>query len=112
MQHGHPPPQRFNVTQLLKARYGTDHRGLTLMASHPVHHDFHAFALALQRDDNPLDQVPNDGLPLGDSGAGRVPQRGNILRQPPDSLALWRRECRGLLPQKPAMLRLERFLGG
>src|SRR5215470_844112 len=112
MQHGHPPPQCFNVTQLLKARYGTDHRGLTLMASYPVHHDFHAFALALQRDDNPLDQVSNDGLPLGDGGAGRVPQRGDILRQPPDGLALWRRECRGLLPQRPAMLRLERFLGG
>jgi hypothetical protein len=77
-----------------------------------VHHDLHAFAFALQRDDNPLDQVPNDGLPLCYGGAGRVPQCGDILRQPPDGLALWSREGRGLLPQKPAMLRLERLLGG
>jgi hypothetical protein len=112
MQHGYPPPQRFTVTQLLKARHGTDHRGLTLMASHPVHHDLDAFALALQRDHNPFDQLPNNGLTIGDGGAGRVPQRGNILRQPPDGLALKSRECRGLLLEKPVILRLECFLGG
>jgi hypothetical protein len=45
-------------------------------------------------------------------GARRVPQGGDILGQPPNGLALRGRQRHGLLPEKPAMLCLERFLGG
>jgi hypothetical protein len=84
----HPPTQCVHGAYLLKTCHGTDHRRLPLRSPHPVHHDIDLFALAWQRHHHALDQLPNDCLTVGHGGAAGVPQRRNILGQPPDRLAL------------------------
>jgi hypothetical protein len=97
MESGRPSQQLRVITQLIQAGHWPNVLSLSVMTTDPMDVELHLLTLALYRDDNPLHQLPDNRLTISGRSRVRLPKRWQITGEPPNGLALARRERRGLL---------------
>jgi hypothetical protein len=88
MQGEHACHQLRVIAELLKLCHRPHEMGAGAVPADPV--DLHGDALAVVDDgnDDPLEELADDGLALGGRGGRRLPQRWNVRRQLADAGAL------------------------
>jgi len=97
---------------LLEPRHGALALPFGLQAAGPDDGDVHALASALDRDHHTLHHLPDDLLALRRRRGRCVPQRWDVLGEPPNRLAFLRRQAAGLRPEKALVVFLKALLGG
>jgi hypothetical protein len=100
------------IAELVQAGDRPDQAHPSPVPSHPVDLDLDLFRLALHGHDDALDELAEDRLAVGRRGSGRVPQRGDVRREPANRRALLGAQDRRLGGEKAGMLGLKALLFG
>jgi hypothetical protein len=92
---------------LLEASDRADDSGAGAMSAGPVHLESHSFAVIEHGDNDPLDQLPHDGLTVRVGRGGGVPQFGDIHGQATNLVALFDRYGAGLRGEEALVVVLQ-----